>query len=54
MGRWEEVLEYARRDQELGEGYGLLGRVRWAQMIRLWGLHGLGQVEPAIEQGLLS
>lgn len=54
MGKWEKALEFAQRDQELGEKNGLLERVRWAQMAKLWALHGLGQIEPAIEQGLLS
>jgi tetratricopeptide (TPR) repeat protein len=54
MGRWEEALKYAQRDQELGENNGLPERVRWAKMIRLWALQNMGQVELAIQEGLFS
>ncbi|MFQ5931730.1 MAG: AAA family ATPase, partial [Nitrospiraceae bacterium] len=54
MGKWERALEYAQWDQELGEKNGLIERVRWAKMTKLWALHNSGQIELAIEQGTLS
>jgi tetratricopeptide (TPR) repeat protein len=54
MGRWEEALEYADRDEEIGRKNGLTDRVRWAKLVKLWALHGLGQLGRAIEEGTLS
>ena len=54
MGRWEEALEHAERDEEIGQQNGLSDRVRWAKMVKLWALHGMGRPELAIEEGSLS
>lgn len=54
MGRWEEALRYADRDEEIGQEKGLTNRVHWAKLCKLWALRGLGQLERAIEQGTLS
>ncbi|TDI84811.1 MAG: hypothetical protein E2O74_04490 [Chloroflexi bacterium] len=54
MGRWEAALEHAERDEEIGQQNGLSDRVRWAKMVKLWALHGMGQPELAIEEGSLS
>ena len=53
-GQWEEALKYADRDEELGREKGLTDRVRWAKLVKLWALRGLGQLEQAIEEGTLS
>ena len=53
-GRWEEALKYADRDEGIGQKNGMPDRVRWAKLVKLWALRGLGQLERAIEEGNLS
>jgi tetratricopeptide (TPR) repeat protein len=54
MGRWEEALEFAKKNQEIGEKNGLLERIRWAKLSKLWALSGLGRLLEAIEEGRQS
>jgi serine/threonine protein kinase/tetratricopeptide (TPR) repeat protein len=54
MGRWEEALTYADRDEEIGQEKGLTNRVHWAKLCKLWAWRGLGQLGRAIEEGTLS
>jgi tetratricopeptide (TPR) repeat protein len=54
MGRWEEALKYADRDEAIGRKNGMPDRVRWAKLVKLWAWRGLGQLERAIEEGMLS
>jgi tetratricopeptide (TPR) repeat protein len=54
IGRWEESLDYAERNEEIGRKNGLNERVRWAKLDKLWAWRGLGQLERAIEEGKLS
>ncbi len=54
MGRWEESLEYAERNEEIGRKNSLTDRVRWAKLVKLWALHNMGQLESAIKEGSLS
>jgi tetratricopeptide (TPR) repeat protein len=53
-GQWEKALKYADLDEGIGQKNGMPDRVRWAKLVKLWALRGLGQLERAIEEGTLS
>ena len=49
MGLWEEGIQYADRDQEIGERFGAQDRVAWSKFSRALNLHGLGRLIDALE-----
>jgi len=54
MGRFEQGLESARTNQEIGQRNGILERVRWAKLAMLWALRGMGELPAAINEGRQS
>ena len=49
MGQWEKGIQYADRDQEIGERIGAQDRVAWSKFSRSSILHGLGRLNDALE-----
>jgi tetratricopeptide (TPR) repeat protein/transcriptional regulator with XRE-family HTH domain len=51
QGHWDEALEYAARDREIGEKIGALDRIAWAEMCRTEVSLGRGELLLALETG---
>src|SRR5207302_857805 len=49
LGHWDDALAYSARDAEEGRKIGSLNRVTWAEFGRVQGLHGKGELQPALQ-----
>jgi serine/threonine protein kinase/tetratricopeptide (TPR) repeat protein len=49
-GKWEECLQYANRDREIGEKIGSQGRLTWAEFLIALALNGKGELPKALKQ----
>jgi predicted ATPase len=53
-GRWQDSLDYAARDRQIGEKIGAQDRIAWAEFSRSWALHGLGDLPAAVAAARLA
>jgi predicted ATPase len=48
LGNYQNCLDFANRDKEIGEKIGASSRVGWAEASRAYGYHGLGELANAL------
>lgn len=49
LGRWSDALDYAARDEQIGEKIGAQDRIAWAHMTQIWSYQGMGQSRQVVE-----
>jgi tetratricopeptide (TPR) repeat protein len=51
VGKWNDAIDYASRDYEIGLKIGAQDRIAWAKFCEAYALHGLGRLNEALDVG---